>query len=184
MNPYSLSLISYQPQKIANRGITISEMSVMHGEILSTGTICCDPRSGINKYSPTNERKIRVKNPRWRSHRGFFTRIFLEFGVNIWDSAERSSAYCHYSMFFGRHNQYPSLVMNTVKYSTLFLVLWRRKTWNNANMSCFAQWTLQYSIRITFGANSELSITGAWPGDERSQRPRYNWALLTSRNIY
>ena len=32
-NPYSLSLISYQPQKIANRGITISEMSVMHGEI-------------------------------------------------------------------------------------------------------------------------------------------------------
>ena len=95
------------------------------------GTICCDPRSGINKYSPTNERKIRVKNPRWRSHRGFFTRIFLEFGVNIWDSAERSSAYCHYSMFFGRHNQYPSLVMNTVKYSTLFLVLWRRKTWNN-----------------------------------------------------
>ena len=37
------------------------------------GAICCDPRSGIDKYSPTNERKNRV----------FFTRFFLEFGVNI-----------------------------------------------------------------------------------------------------
>ena len=47
------------------------------------GAICCDPRSGINKYSPTNERKNRVKNTRWRSYRVFFTRFFLEFGVNI-----------------------------------------------------------------------------------------------------
>ena len=69
------------------------------------GIICCDPRSGIDKYSPTNERKNRVKNTRWRSHRVFFTRFFLEFGVNIWNSAERSSAYCHYSSFFGHHNQ-------------------------------------------------------------------------------
>ena len=69
------------------------------------GAICCDPRSGSDKYSPTNERKNRVKNTRWRSHRVFFTRFFLEFGVNIWNSAERSSAYCHYSSFFGRHNQ-------------------------------------------------------------------------------
>ena len=47
------------------------------------GAICCDPRSGIDKYSPTNERKNRVKNTRWQSHRVFFTRFFLEFGVNI-----------------------------------------------------------------------------------------------------
>ena len=83
----------------------------------------------------TNKRKIRVKNPRWQSHQGFFTRIFLEFGVNIWDSAEWSSEYCHYSLLFGRHNplniQYPSLGMNTVKYASLLLLLWCQKAWNN-----------------------------------------------------
>ena len=63
----------------------------------------------------------------------FFKRIFLEFGVNIGNSAERSSGYCHYSMFFGRHNQYPSLGMYMGEYPTLLLVLWCRKTWNNAD---------------------------------------------------
>jgi len=72
---------------------------------IMSDAICCDLRSGIDQYSTTNERKNRVKNTRWRSHRVFFTRFFLEFGVNIWNSAERSSAYCHYSSFFGRHNQ-------------------------------------------------------------------------------
>ena len=79
-----------------------------------------------------------MKNPRWRSHRGFFTRIFLEFWVNIMWSAERSSAYCHYSSFFGRHHHSiltPSddieYQKNTDKYPSLLLVLWRQKTWNN-----------------------------------------------------
>ena len=48
-----------------------------------------------------------------RDHQMFFMRIFLEFWVNIGNLAEQSSAYCHYSRFFGRHNQYPSLVMYT-----------------------------------------------------------------------
>ena len=87
---------------------------VMLRDIQNIGAICCDPRSGIDKYSPTNERKNRVKNTRWRSHRVFFTRFFLEFGVNIWNSAERSSAYCHYSSFFVRHNQQWWIPANTI----------------------------------------------------------------------
>ena len=81
----------------------------------------------------TNKRKIRVENPRGRSPRGFSTRIFLEFGVNIIGSAEQSSEYCHYSSFFGCHkhsiftprgensisSQYSPLGVNMGKYSTL-----------------------------------------------------------------
>ena len=69
--------------------------------------------------------------------------------VNILCSAEQSSAYCHYSSFFGRHNhsiftprgdieyQYSPLgvilniknIRSNILHSTL--VLWRQKTWNN-----------------------------------------------------
>ena len=40
-------------------------------DIRFIGAICCDPRSGIDKYSPTNKKKKRVKNTRWRSHSVF-----------------------------------------------------------------------------------------------------------------
>ena len=58
----------------------------------------------IHKYS----RQTREK-PEWKTRGGaapedFPQGFFLEFGVNILCSAEQSSAYCHYSSFFGRHN--------------------------------------------------------------------------------
>ena len=103
----------------------------------------------IHKYS----RQTREK-PEWKTRGGaapedFPQGFFLEFGVNILCSAEQSSAYCHYSSFFGRHNhsiftprgdieyQYSLLgvilniknIWSIILHSTL--VLWRQKTWNN-----------------------------------------------------
>ena len=73
------------------------------------------------------------------SHSPGFDIYFLS---NMPRSAEQSSAYCHYFLFFGRHNhsistprgeygQYQPLGVNTGKYSTFFSVLWHQKTWNN-----------------------------------------------------
>ena len=101
----------------------------------------------IHKYS----RKTREKSE-------FFKRIFLEFFVNIMCSAERSSAYCHYSLFFGRHHhsiftprddiEYPK---NTAKYPSLLPVLWRQKTWNNV-IEILATWASRNSRNFgTFG---------------------------------
>ena len=66
----------------------------------------------------------------------------LEFGVNILCSAEQSSAYCHYSSFFGRNNhsiftprgdiEYQKY---TVKYTPLHLSTMAPKTWNNDGFS-------------------------------------------------
>ena len=93
-------------------------------DLRNFGTICRDPRSGS-----INIHEKREKNPR----------IFLEFWVNIMWSAERSSAYCHYSSFYGRHHHSiftPSddieYQTNTDKYPSLLLVLWCQKTCNNA----------------------------------------------------
>ena len=117
------------------------------------GAICCDPRSGIDKYSPTNERKNRVKNTRWRSHRVFFTRFFLEFGVNIWNSAERSSAYCHYSLFFGRHNQ---------------------QWWIRANIQHFSQYCGAEKRGIMFNSTSK-AYCPTLHGQYRPLRPDMIW---------
>ena len=64
----------------------------------------------------------------------FFTRIFLEFGVNIGNSAERSSAYCHYSMFFWS----PQLIsIPSDVYGRIFnTVLRHQKMWNNGEYVC------------------------------------------------
>ena len=107
-----------------------------------------------------------MENPRGRSPRGFSTRIFPEFGVNILCSAEQSSAYCHYSSFFGRHNhsiftprgnieyQYSPLgvilniknIRSNILHSTL--VLWRQKTWNNALFVRFCNPEIDLHIHV------------------------------------
>ena len=78
-----------------------------------------------------------MKILRWRSHQGFFTRIFLEFGVNImWFCWAKLSILSLFHIFWSPQPlniQYPSLVVNTDKYSSLLLVLWRQKTWNNGH---------------------------------------------------
>ena len=69
---------------------------------------------------------------------GFSLGFSLLFFVNIMCSAERSSAYCYYSSFLGRHHhsiftpRYDiEYQKNTDKYPSLMPVLWRHKTWNN-----------------------------------------------------
>ena len=96
----------------------------------------------------------------------------LEFEMNIWDSAERSSAYCHYSMFFGRHQplniQYPSLVMNTGKYSTLLLVMWRQKTWNNVALS----WGKRGILDLIIPEGDKKILRGHPEGFARGMAPK------------
>ena len=49
---------------------------------VNIGAICCDPRSGIDKYSPINERKNRVKHKVAKPPSVFhevFSRVWSEY---------------------------------------------------------------------------------------------------------
>ena len=143
----------------------------------------------------TNERKIRVENPSGHSPRGFSTRIFLEFGVNILCSAEQSSAYCHYSSWNNgnlvfvsipnRHHNTGILLENMI---TLAIPqqchIIRSILFSVHRIMCPYAWSLLYIILWSLQGHPfelkthELHLmlsSRSWPDDKKSRRGERDW---------